>query len=368
MKIINKICIDTFKGIESLELDKCGDVNLIVGDNNTCKTTVLEAIQFLQYPNDFREMIRISRKRDIASRRPRDITVLESFLNIFNATQSDENKEVSLKFISKDIMNTLKITGEVKEVYITENEINEISKYKRGIMFEHEEEIPVKEFRGIVEYNSNSVEVFINELTDIYRYGDMSLNKKEKVVQMSYLTSIDHMNERFSTGIISDAIFNNKKSGLLDLLRLFDENIEGLEILSKTNSLRATPYIKHKKFGYMPVSSFGDGLKKVLALASSILSISNGVLLIDEIETAIHTSALNDVFRWLLEAARRRNIQIFATTHSEEALSKFLLNNQDYGLEISVYRLENNSGHIIARRFSEKKAKRIIIENGGDLR
>lgn len=65
---------------------------------------------------------------------------------------------------------------------------------------------------------------------------------------------------------------------------------------------------------------------------------------------------------------KKQNIQIFLTTHSDEALRNFLLNNEEHNLDIAIYRLENIQGSIIARRFSEEKARRIVIENGGDLR
>lgn len=368
LKIINDLFIDSFKGIEKLKLDKCGDINIIVGDNNTCKTTVLEAIQCLQYPNDFRELIKVIRKRYISTNKLSGITVLESFLNVFNAEQKESEKKVKIRFIANDIENIFQIQGEVKEVYITENELLEMTKYQRIKDDQYDEEVPVKEFRGNIEYNDKAVEVFINEVTDIYRYGENNSLINESIFEINYLSSVDHVNERFSTRIISNAIKNNEKSGLLDLLKLFDNNIIGLEILPVGNGNRSITHIEHKKYGFMPVASFGDGLKKVLALASIILSTQNGVVLIDEIETAIHTSALSKVFQWLMKVAEKQNIQIFATTHSEEALRNFLENNENFNLDICIYRLENVDGDILARRFSGKKATRIIIENGGDLR
>lgn len=161
---------------------------------------------------------------------------------------------------------------------------------------------------------------------------------------------------------------NDEKSGLLELLQEFDSNFEGIDILAPKENVIPTTYIKHRKYGYMPIASFGDGLKKVLSLASILLNSRNDVLLIDEIETAIHTSALGDIFGWMLSVAKRQNIQIFATTHSEEALRHFLLKYKEYDIDMSVYRLENFEGEIISRRFSGEKARRIVVEDGGDLR
>lgn len=306
MKKIEELIIKSFKGIEEFRLENCGDINILVGDNNTCKTTVLEAIQFFQAQSDFREIIRIARKRDITARIP-SITVLESFLNAFNAKQDDSHKKIEIGYNNEKSTNLLRVFGMVQDIYVTENDIIELSKNQRINKDNFDENEPIKEFRGILEYNQTSTEVYINEISDVYRFGDKNIPiKKEDVLKVSYLSSIDHTNERFSSRIISEAIINNEKSGLLDLLKLFDENIDGLEIVATKNSFRATTYIKHKVYGFLPVSSFGDGLKKVLALASIILSTENGILLIDEIETAIHTNALGNIFKWILELAKNR--------------------------------------------------------------
>lgn len=368
MKIIDNLNIRSFKGIENLELEKCSDINIIVGDNNTCKTTVLEAIQLLQYPNNFQKLVKVIRKRYIASRRPIGITVLESFLSMFNAKQDDFSKQVKIQFTSNGLKNVLSINGEVKEVFVTEAELAELSKYQRTRTYEFDEEVPVQEFRGAIDFNDKSVEIFINEIVDDYRYARSTSKEYDNVIRMNYLTSVDHINESFSANRISKTILNDEKSGLLDLIQEFDSDFEGLEIASAKNNPYSATYVKHKKYGFMPLANYGDGLKKVLALASIILNTHDGVLLIDEIETAIHTSALGVVFRWLLAVAKRQNIQIFATTHSEEALRHFLLINEEFDIGLSVYRLENFEGEIICRRFSGEKARRIVIEDGGDLR
>lgn len=48
MKKISKLKIDRFRGIRDLEIENLTQVNLIVGDNNCGKTSMLEALQFLR--------------------------------------------------------------------------------------------------------------------------------------------------------------------------------------------------------------------------------------------------------------------------------------------------------------------------------
>ncbi len=48
-----------------------------------------------------------------------------------------------------------------------------------------------------------------------------------------------------------------------------------------------------------------------------MVSVENGVLLIDEIATGLHYEAQTEMWGLLLQTAKELNLQIFATTHIE---------------------------------------------------
>ena len=70
-------------------------------------------------------------------------------------------------------------------------------------------------------------------------------------------------------------------------------------LLKNENTNRPIECVKHKELGTMPLSSYGDGIKKVLSIASGIARAVDGVLLIDEVETAIHSRYFEDIFRFM---------------------------------------------------------------------
>ena len=98
---------------------------------------------------------------------------------------------------------------------------------------------------------------------------------------------------------------------------------------------RPVEYIRHKLLGDMPVSSYGDGIKKVLALSNGIAMAAGGILLIDEIETAIHKKYYDDIFRFIVKACKSFKVQAFITTHSIEAIDG-LLGTQDYDIQCDL--------------------------------
>ena len=61
---IQNLYIRSFRGIRDLEVERLNHINLIVGDNNCGKTSVLEAILLLRDPYNFSNVMRVARLRD----------------------------------------------------------------------------------------------------------------------------------------------------------------------------------------------------------------------------------------------------------------------------------------------------------------
>jgi hypothetical protein len=70
----------------------------------------------------------------------------------------------------------------------------------------------------------------------------------------------------------------------------------------------------------VPIGSLGDGMWRLLGLALSLARAKGGVLFVDEIDTGLHYTALPRMWKMVAEAAERLDIQVFATTHSKDAV------------------------------------------------
>lgn len=53
------------------------------------------------------------------------------------------------------------------------------------------------------------------------------------------------------------------------------------------------------------------------------VTVKNGFLLVDEIDTGLHYQTQTDMWRLVLEVAQQLNVQVFATTHSWDCVSAF---------------------------------------------
>lgn len=70
----------------------------------------------------------------------------------------------------------------------------------------------------------------------------------------------------------------------------------------------------------LPLALMGEGLERFASILLRIANARKGVVLIDEIENGWHHGVMPKVWAAIAEAARRFEVQIFATTHSWECI------------------------------------------------
>ena len=133
--------------------------------------------------------------------------------------------------------------------------------------------------------------------------------------------------------------------------------------------MRPAIYLNHKRLGPAPLSIFGDALRRAVLLASTLHALKGGgVLLIDEIETGIHVSALQRVFAWLANAAKQFDVQIIATTHSLEAVDAIAQSVNDRIDDLVTFHLDQTEQETRVKRIPGELLLRLRRERGLDVR
>lgn len=92
----------------------------------------------------------------------------------------------------------------------------------------------------------------------------------------------------------------------------------------------------------LPLKSMGDGITRLFHIIVALVSAKNGILLIDEFENGLHWSVQSAVWKTIFRLAAHLNVQVFATTHSrdcvagfEEAWSEYPENGAFFRLQLS---------------------------------
>lgn len=351
MTHISELRIAKFRALHDLILPGLRRINLLVGDNDSGKTSVLEALELYCNPLELDSWLVVAARREGRYVRFRN---LESLRWLF-----PQISEASSELYSGQLSISAQGDIPVHEMSATYAEFFSLNE-----PLEHETSFIHESFTQDVEGSRRigatlDVQATVQEIQsslfdsalgtektahfEIWQ-GERApyLRSKSPLFPVEVITSSSHLIEMNSIRYLSrSALYGTDlpEEKLLQVLQLVDEDIVGLDIFAP---LGVTPdlYIERKRVGFAPVNTFGDGVRRVMAMVPALSEAAGGLLLIDEIETSIHTSALKDVFKWLVEACELADIQIFATTHSLEAVDALLSATEEAAGNLNLYRLE----------------------------
>jgi predicted ATPase len=384
MRSLESLIIHQFRGLRDLKLENLGLINLLVGINNSGKTSVLEALEIYCHPLDLRVWFTTARQRERESRIP-ETPPLDAIRWLFtsNDTLSGEKLQKNTILISSSgsfEVTSLKATyEEIEGIWLSgqRNRQTYSDKYSHNLLIENEDnpesrkgiDLKIKIYTKFGQLNF--FEETPNYTKNFQFWKDESLSRltgqKEPALQTAVVTPSSHRSDIGQFRLLSGATFQDFKSDVLKLLHQMDSDISDLEILLSPESTQFNIYIKHEKLGLAPISIFGDGVRRLLHIALKLASVEGGILLIDELESTIHTEALQNSFRWLVKWCAEMNVQLFATTHSLEAVDA-LLEVTESEMDLVLYRLEPKELETRVVRHDWKRLKRLREELGQEVR
>lgn len=307
--MLRSIDIKSFRGFDHLHLDDVGRVNLVVGKNNTGKTSLLEAIALLANP----EMIK-------------------SLPGLFRANVGPVNERF-YRWLPRDGVDTALLgarstAGEERQVWIT-----------RG-----------KDLGSTLKRPFPGLPLWHDERLTYLRVHAVSVQHRGP----------DSMVDAFAEAVRSPTDERQMES----LLAEVDDRIRTVRL----DAVQSKPFIA-VDVGLserVPLSQAGQGVYRLVAIFSELLGNKPKICFIDEIENGIHHTALAKVWTGIAEVSERLGIQVFATTHSRECLvaaHESFAARSDYALRvIQLYSLRGGTGGRVLDRANIEAAIASEIE------
>jgi hypothetical protein len=181
------------------------------------------------------------------------------------------------------------------------------------------------------------------------------------------VTPATHYSTKAMVDHLSAVVAQGKKQLAVQILQVFEPEVEDLDVFASRG--REGVYVTHATRGVVDLSSFGDGMRRSTALSLALARATQGVLLVDEIETGIHPKVLRDVLGKLLQAASASSVQVVATTHSLEAIDALIgcVEDVDAAASLAAFWIKRIDGGRQARRYDFEKLCR-LREGGLDIR
>lgn len=358
---IQEFTIHDYRGIHELKLSSLNSINILTGDNNCGKTSVLELLSTVDNPQDTGSWVLCTRMRNTVSR---NRLYYNGFYNMFPI--DNDEKIISYEYVDcTGKKNRIVLKADLVNMQITEKEMYKINGLHKTGRAGKEDEILDTTCMHLSTY-MNDKKINHDEIFDFQTLISHFVNKKISFVRTEYVSPIEHA----KGNMLLDGIIANPElyEELMHILREFDESIISVNAINTGSA--STEYVilskKHEKA--LPLNSYGDGMKKALLLLSSIVSCRDGILLLDEFETAIHTSAMDSIFSWLMKSALKLNVQIVLTSHSKEAIRKLLEVDEALQSHINLYTLYDYQGNNYVRSMTCKEAINAQDNLGLELR
>lgn len=271
--MLNSLVIKNFRMLEDFTIEKLGRVNLIVGKNNSGKSTILEALRIYAGNAKFDLLDNISESHDeLMYHNDRGDWYEGLFTgreygnkSIFIGESIPEERNISLSVFYED-----KMTPKIKRNNVSVNNPNYVE--------------PEDIFCSFIPTKFIEIEALERE------WNEINLTDNEDIVTQALQIIIPEF-KRLA----------------------FDGNKEKRWVKVKLANLSKP----------IPLKSLGDGMLRILQIAIKLISAQGGFLLIDEFENGLHYSVQENVWRLLFEMAEKLDIQVFATTHSWDCIESF---------------------------------------------
>lgn len=360
---IKELNIETYRGIQELSINDLGGINVFVGDNNCGKTSILEAIQLLCDPTEY-NLVRIARQRERYSTRIRmGLSIFNSVLYLFNISNKNEtnNYKISVGGNIYGISGKVEIQGELTKRLVDFEDVK-LKRHALTIEGDQSLEGETEEISAFIGQIKNSFTISKNGQMNFYGYAPIQIdidertrtvmdNSEEAILNISMLQTVDHITDNAFQALVKDTKIRKRA---IELLKIFDDSITDIRYID--DNTRFIPMVESNNEVDIPLTLYGDGMKKALTMLKAVIRAENGVVLIDEFETALHTSAMRSVFRFMIDIAKTMGVQLFLTTHSIEAVDKLLeCSDNDIG-DIRIIRLKKKNNKTYARVSYGKEA------------
>ena len=331
--MLRSLRIRNFRLLSDFRVPTLGRVNLIVGKNNSGKSTILEALRiYAQNANPF---------------------ILDELLIGHDEVPSSTNIpafEEDLIPYQNFFTGRVFPQGDDEEIYIGDAEENEFVKIAHTYYLEER-----------IETSGDEV-VATTKRTQISKRDDheeadqallISSSRREQPrwmfigegsrpgLRRGRLTVHDTTTIPMGfvpTGLLPsgnlaelwDSIaLTNFEEIVRDGLRIIEPQVSGIAFVKRdrsqprSDSDRAAIVKLEGSPRPLPLNSMGDGMGRILQLLLALIPAKGGLYIVDEFENGLHYSIQERVWDLIFELSVSQNIQVFATTHSWDCIEAF---------------------------------------------
>lgn len=213
-KHLTEFNIHQFRGIKELKLENLNDINIITGDNNVGKTSILETINFLNGVDNLRNLINGTRRASHFS--PHELTEFEK-LNYLFPVDDESTSTIHYSFLLGTKEYDVNIMKENSFETFSKKEVREKKNYINRVNDSHGDEL--------YDYEKINLTFDMNgekKSEEFYEFSHTSYKNEPSwnIIDVTYISPFKHTENTLRLS----KIFNNPMlyEEMLSVLKEFD--------------------------------------------------------------------------------------------------------------------------------------------------
>jgi len=305
-------------------------VNILLGNNNSSKSSALEAVMILMGASKPTLPLELNANRNYNGVSKDDILLFfHDLQTIAPIALSADFHEYGNRILKIEYFESL-----VKRASITDVDKGEVGfpRINYGLRYNYIDDGKSRN-KSVLTVEADKGEISV----DFSEKNPMRKTAVFVAPRYNFNDFIKHFNQ----------IVTDKEKGLvLDMLINVEPTIKDIIVVG--DKVMADTGLQK----LVPINVLGDGIRKMFTLMTAMYSVKDGILVIDEVDNGLYYKSMGTLWKALLKTARQLNTQLFISTHSIDSLNALndTLNDgfRDSQEEVNIYTLRRGDEGDIA--------------------
>ena len=321
--MLKALSIQGYRGFESYEVAGLARVNLIVGKNNCGKTSILEAIELLVSGGNPTVFNNLGRRRNETSRpspSPAARWTMD-FSHVFFGHTFDSGASFRLSSDNGARSLTAKVLAlddVAEQGYLG---FSGIKQQALPNLFEEDDNAePI--YALSIDASAFEEPVVLPAMENgLVVFSRLPVSLRDRLPRSpAHFLAVDSVDPVSMGQIWNKALAESREGEIVEDMKILEPMLNSIHFLTEIRSGRGILLDFANGGRRMPISTYGDGMRRLLALRLSFVGTANGYLLVDEIDPGLHWTVMEEMWQFIVEVARKNRVQIFATTHSYDCI------------------------------------------------
>jgi len=345
-RMIKSFDIKNFRCFKELSLTDLPAINIVVGDNGSGKTALLEALLLTAYAHpQAAQFIRVARKRTLPQAQVNWSRDFFQSLWVDLFFSFDHSNAVQARF-------TDSLGDEYRvRLYYPQTTISPALSVADAIP-------PLECTRFGPNDKSITAQLRIDDKGNPVWDGSLEWHPAVYLLPSTTQFLPNDMVEMF--GRVSK---QNLKDDFLEAIKADFEEILDIEILPDGSDYALFATIRAPEKTKIPLAVVSAGAARYVNTLLAVILHDNGLVLVDEIENGIYWGKMPNIWKRLRELCVERGVQLFATTHSDECLEAAASVAEQYPDDFSIIRTVKTDKGAEVRQFGGKPFAEAIEGN-----